>query len=892
MTMTQRRSRRRILLLSFFVPVFAMLLLFLQRGIYPFGEESFLRTDLYHQYAPFFSEFQYKLQHGGSLFYSWNIGLGVNFTAIYAYYLASPLNWFVLLFPKRFVIEYVTLLIVVKTALSSVTMTYYLLRHSKRDGLFAPIFGILYAFSAYMAAYSWNVMWLDCIVLFPLILLGAEELVRGERSLKYIVCLGLSILSNYYISIMICLFLIFYAIFQAITAELSWEDVLKAAGRFALASLIAAGLAAVVLMPEIFALRLTASGEMNFPKTFESYFSIFDMMARQLPFVECEIGLDHWPNIYCGMFTLQLLLLYFSNREVPIKQRVGYAFFLLFFFASFSVNVLNYIWHGFHYPNSLPARQSFIFCFLVLYLSFQALERFPRFAPRELFLSFAAVVLFVLLAEKLVTEEHFRYWVFYLAFLLAAIYALLFRSYASGRFAREHYFWILLLLVTLEASLNLGYTSIPTTSRTEYTADNADIQTLKRAVPKVPFVRFKKFERKSKDDGAFLNFHSVSLFSSTADKSLTDFLRSVGCEASVNAYSITGSTPLVDALLDVRYSFVSDEKTDPEQEEVLRSGATVLLENRAAMPLGFVEEGNFTESWSRTYENPADVQNDLCRLFDSDPVLIPVETQKNGNQESLTLDEDGLYFAFATNAKANKIKVSFEDRDKTYDNLKRRYMMELGHRTAGETINFTEISDDKPEPSVVVYRFDFDALKELRQAMLKHGMQIDSYTDNTINAEVEADGPSLLFTSIPYDKGWKVYVDRKPVKTEKAMDAFLAFRVPSGKHYIHFRYFPEGLKLGAMISALSLLALWLLCRYENAYEKRYRKRLTRRYEALYRELSEAAERMHAESLMTMSQDPSAEPGLRVSAGADGFPETQSAPQREEESSDYLFLEDV
>ena len=286
------------------------------------------------------------------------------------------------------------------------------------------------------------------------------------------------------------------------------------------------------------------------------------------------------------------------------------------------------------------------------------------------------------------------------------------------------------------------------------------------------------------------------------------------------------------------------------------------------------------------------MQNDLCRLFDSDPVLIPVETQKNGNQESLTLDEDGLYFAFATNAKANKIKVSFEDRDKTYDNLKRRYMMELGHRTAGETINFTEISDDKPEPSVVVYRFDFDALKELRQAMLKHGMQIDSYTDNTINAEVEADGPSLLFTSIPYDKGWKVYVDRKPVKTEKAMDAFLAFRVPSGKHYIHFRYFPEGLKLGAMISALSLLALWLLCRYENAYEKRYRKRLTRRYEALYRELSEAAERMHAESLMTMLQDPIAEPGLRASAGADGFPETQPAPQREEESSDYLFLEDI
>ena len=86
-------------------------------------------------------------------------------------------------------------------------------------------------------------------------------------------------------------------------------------------------------------------------------------------------------------------------------------------------------------------------------------------------------------------------------------------------------------------------------------------------------MRFKKYERKSKDDGAFLNFHSVSLFSSTADKSLTDFLRSVGCEASVNAYSITGSTPLVDALLDVGYGFVSDEKVRREPGEAGRSGS-------------------------------------------------------------------------------------------------------------------------------------------------------------------------------------------------------------------------------------------------------------------------------------------------------------------------------
>ena len=65
------------LIAAFFVPVAVLIILFAQRGIFPFGEECFLRTDMYHQYAPFFSEFQYKLKQGGSLLYSWDIGMGI-----------------------------------------------------------------------------------------------------------------------------------------------------------------------------------------------------------------------------------------------------------------------------------------------------------------------------------------------------------------------------------------------------------------------------------------------------------------------------------------------------------------------------------------------------------------------------------------------------------------------------------------------------------------------------------------------------------------------------------------------------------------------------------------------------------------------------------------------
>ncbi len=289
------------LVAAFFVPVVAMIIIFAQRGIFPFGEECFLRTDMYHQYAPFFSEFQYKLTHGGSLLYSWDIGMGVNFSALYAYYLASPVNWLLILCPKKFIIEFMTILIVLKTGLSGLSLSWYLKKHFGVNNFGVGFFGIFYALSGYMAAYSWNIMWLDCIMLFPIILLGLEQLVKEKRGTLYCITLGLSILSNYYISIMICIFMVIYVIAQMILNPPKSFGVFMGTGlRFAFYSLLAGGLAAVVLLPEIYALQVTASGDFDFPKTFSSYFSIFDMIARHIGNVGTEIGLDHWPNIYCG----------------------------------------------------------------------------------------------------------------------------------------------------------------------------------------------------------------------------------------------------------------------------------------------------------------------------------------------------------------------------------------------------------------------------------------------------------------------------------------------------------------------------------------------------------------------------------------------------------------
>ena len=285
---------------AFCVPVVVMIIIFIQRGIFPFGEESFLRTDMYHQYAPFFSEFQYKLTQGGSLLYSWDIGMGVNFSALYAYYLASPFNWLLLLCPKGLVIEFMTYGIVLKTGLSGLAFAWYLKKHCRSDSFGVGFFGIFYALSGYMAAYSWNIMWLDCIILFPVIMFGLERLVKGKRGELYCLALGASILSNYYISIMICIFMVIYfgALLILETGKgKRAKDYRTNMVQFTIYSLLAGGLAAAVLIPAVYGLGMTASADSDFPKTISSYFSIFDMFARHIGNVETEIGLDHWPNI-------------------------------------------------------------------------------------------------------------------------------------------------------------------------------------------------------------------------------------------------------------------------------------------------------------------------------------------------------------------------------------------------------------------------------------------------------------------------------------------------------------------------------------------------------------------------------------------------------------------
>ncbi|MDF2888700.1 MAG: Protein of unknown function, rane YfhO [Lacrimispora sp.] len=799
------------LIAAFFVPVIIMIIIFAQRGIFPFGEESFLRTDMYHQYAPFFSEFQYKLTHGGSLLYSWDIGMGVNFAALYSYYLASPLNWLIVLCPKNYIIEFMTYMIVLKIGLSGLSFSWYLRRHFKTADFGIAFFGIFYALSGYMAAYSWNIMWLDCIILFPLIMLGLEKLVKEKKCFLYCITLGLSILSNYYISIMICIFMVFYfGALLILEGRKSWKEVAMNCVHFAVYSLLAGGLAAVVLLPEIYAMKMTASGDISFPQTFSSYFSIFDMIARHLPAVETEIGLDHWPNIYCGVAILIFFLLYLGCGKIRQKDKIVMCSLILFFYASFSVNVLNFIWHGFHYPNSLPCRQSFIYIFLMLTAGYHAYIYLHDIPWKHVVTAFFASIIFVIMAQKLVTDDAFHFSIFYVAIIFLAVYAGLIGLYQKGT-NRNLLVLLALGVVSLEAAVNTTVTSVTTTSRTSYVKDNkASIDLAESLMPNPDFYRVEKVTRKTKNDGAWMNFPSVSLFSSTANADLSKFFKKLGCESSTNAYSITGSTPLVDALFAVKYALYSEEAGEDEISSLVSVQDEVQLKkNTYALSLGFMMPYDVENNWQLELTNPADVQNDLSVGLGANPVLSEVPSEIKGKSFTFTPDTDGDYYVFVSNKKVEKVTALLGEKTKNFDNVSRGYLLELGYLKSGEEITLR--NDDNEQDLVAsAYRFLPQGLESVYQVLNKNPLKLTKWTDTQIKGTVDAQSAGLLYLSIPFDKGWSVKIDGKDAEPYKIFDTFLSVHMTAGTHEVSLEYMPQGLKTGGMITGGSIFILLVL----------------------------------------------------------------------------------
>ena len=843
-------------LLSFVLPIIMMLSIFVARQIYPFGDESFLHVDMYHQYFPFLTEFYDKLKSGESLFYSWNTGIGSNFLALYVYYLASPFNWLVIFCPENLLIEFMTYLILIKIGLSGLTFSYYLSKHFKSNHFSILFFGIFYAMSGYYAAYNWNVMWLDCIVLAPIIILGLEYLVYERKYRLYCITLALSILSNYYISIMICIYLVLYFFVLLVTCK----EKIRAVIQFFIFSLLAGGIASILLIPELAALHYSEFTSFNFPKTVSTYFSILDVLARHCINVTVEIGLKHWPNLYCGVAVLFLLPLYIMNKKIPTNEKIAKTSLLAFMLISFSTNILNFIWHGFNYPDSLPCRQSFLYIILLLTVCYEALSYLREYSKMEMTCSVCGVMFFILICEKLTATDNIDSSTYLLTAILLLFYAIMMYQYRQNSDLHKWIGFLTLFIVLVESTVNMTTTSVPTVNRSNYIANITSYKTLAQDIQKqdTEFYRIEKLERLTQNDAMLSDFSSASLFSSTANSHVKNFYNKFGMKSSRVFYSFEGATPITSALLSTKYVFSKKELEPDDLYTLVNSDNNIFLYQLTyTLPIGYViESTDFTHAASNKgavdifenmtekeenktlsskddlfdtvdeamedikeedvieeVSNPIEAQNSFVSKFNiNTPVFTKLQTDEIDTITTIEVETDSHIYAYSNNSKVATVVANMGSTSKTFKKLKNPYIMDLGWQTAGTIITLHATEPDDIPLFLSAYRLEEDALKSWIDTLSQQPMTIDSYDSNHINGHVTLKKAGQLVLSVPYEPGWTLKVDDQKVDMEIFEDTMISVALNAGEHTVALTYYPAGLTIGIIISAISiLLFICIIC---------------------------------------------------------------------------------
>ena len=168
----------------------------------PFGINTPAVTDAKLQYLDLFAYYRDVLTGQNSAVYTFSNTLGGGAAAIWAYYLASPFNLLVLLFPKDQMNFFLEVLITAKLSAASASFAWFTGRRFRqrvsRD--MTLLLSVAYGLMQYMLAQESNVMWLDGVILLPFIVMGIHSAVHSRRfaPAQLAVPAALSVLANWY----------------------------------------------------------------------------------------------------------------------------------------------------------------------------------------------------------------------------------------------------------------------------------------------------------------------------------------------------------------------------------------------------------------------------------------------------------------------------------------------------------------------------------------------------------------------------------------------------------------------------------------------------------------------------------------------------------------------
>ena len=844
-------TKKKYYTISVLIPAVMILAIFLLFSIIPFGHHTWLTIDLGQQYVDFFSYYQDTLlHHPEQFFYSFSKSIGGEMVSLWSYYLLSPFNLIFLLIPRSAIAMGVSLLIFLKLVSCTVSFAVLLdVKFKQRNGT-ALLFALSYGFMSYLSANQFNVMWLDALIALPLIILGVDALLQKRNPLYYVFPLSLTILSNYYTGYMICLFLGLYFPYAFLTSvdTFSWKIFGKQFGRFIFYSVLSVGLITVILLPTFYSLLGSKGTATTIAWSLKSEYNPLLMASKlfigSFDFHEMQKG---YPNIFVGSLALFSFLGYFKEKRISLFQRLYALFITVIILISFNIEMLDKLWHAGQFPNWYSYRFSFLFSFWIVFLGYQWALKKTTIGVRETFVYFI-LILAAGIGFILFPQDYLQGWQIALGFGLSM--GILYSLILIGRGKRMHQKF-LISFVVIELLLN----SIITLSRlgyemnSEFSAYQSSLENWSTVLRPAEneFYRSEKTMLRSKNDSLQVPTYGVSHFSSTFEKETERFFDAIGVRQG-NAYvNYSNGTLLTDALLGIKNTFI--ETTDATYNERwerkdLEDFSTIasfdeghIVTNPNALSIAYPMKA-ILKSMKVPTNHPITMQNQLANALSgttspkniftkvpyemtfenisASPVVYQrVQLEDNTRFGTITLTftpetNDPIYLEMAGTIGEEDLEMTLNGEPYAFYPVQSKpVLLSVAKNQKGhpQTLQIIVKADGFEFSKLSLYSLNTTLLNERLEQTKAQELKLETFSATQFSGTMDVLEDSTVLTTIPYSKGWKVWVDGQEVQTYKILDSLLGFTISKGAHHIEYRYTTPFLLEGSLVSLASLLLL-------------------------------------------------------------------------------------
>ncbi len=842
---------QRFIITAFALPFLIMGIAFASFEVYPFGDQQILVTDFWQQYYPFYCNFYDKLHEGSSMLWSWGAGLGTNYIALISYYLASPLNLLFMFVPKELLREAITVSLMVKIGCAGMFTAVFLRNVFRKNDFSIVFFSLLFSLSAFTMGYYWNVIWFDAVALFPLVVSGAYSLLVYGKYKTYVIALALTMITNYYIGFFVCIFMVIVFIAVMVISKPGVKTFFTRLVSMAGFSLLALCIGMLFMLPAVFALQNTHSMENTMPLFTDIYDwkydekllqYISDILGNTVTFTK-PTDKEGLPNIYCGFICVLLSSFFYLCRKISLREKIVSICVLVFFMYCCVFKLPNFIIHGFHLPNMLPYRFSFLISFVLVCMAYRAFLLLDEMDFFDLFIIAVTASVFIVFAyvgpQTVNPDSQETDLTAVIATVAATLSYIAIAALKNVKLLpKQPAVWCMFVIMLAEmvSGAFLGVKTVRVTSREGYPDQNEPIQQLKGNIESQdnsPFYRMEMQQNYTINDATIYGYNGVSLFSSTVNESITNFVNEMGMIGwdAGNRYYYCETSPLTSSILNIKYMLARrSEAANTRNWSLLEStGGANSYKNSTPLSLGFMTKSalaDFDYKLNKDGEEastPFDAQNSFFTKATgiNKDIFIPMTAVPLSTGFPVSILDNYKYYCDATsdsgtltltytvsndntpvyaytrceNCENNCVNILGATAiEKRYE-IRFPYIISVGVFNKGDQIKIKIPYSLGTSGNCNVWVCEFD------EALYKQGYEelndelydITDFRTSEITGNIKVKNDGLMFTSIPYEKGWKAYVDDVEAEIVPVADnAMVALNLTRGEHKVVFRYFPEG----------------------------------------------------------------------------------------------------